>query len=292
MNFFKSAKKLFPWYLKILSKLVLSRLPLGYHFWKRLDLFAHGAMNKPHYAYSVFLHHFKRSYFGRKNDKYVSLELGPGDSLHSAFVATAFGSSKCYLVDSASFATKDIDPYLEMEAFLRSKHLSVQTIANSADLEGALLSCNAVYLTNGLCSLKKIPPASVDFIWSQAVLEHIRRDEFLETVRELRRILRSDGVCSHRVDLKDHLGGALNNLRIPTRLWESDLFANSGFYTNRLRYSEILNLFQLGGFCVEIVSVNRWNSLPTSRRLFAREFQSFSDQDLLVQSFDVLLHPA
>lgn len=287
----KSRKNLMPWYVKIVAKVLLSRLPLGYHFWKRLNLFVHGAMNKPDYAYDVFRQHFQRSNFVRKSDKFVSLELGPGDSLLSAIIATAHGSGKCYLVDAGAFATEEIAPYREMADFLRSRNLPAPAIDTDCELAGALASCNAVYLTQGLSSLRKIPTGSVDFIWSQAVFEHIRRHEFLETMRELRRILRSDGVCSHRVDLKDHLGGELNNMRFPTSLWESNWVAKSGFYTNRFRYSEMINFFKQAGFDVQTVSVNRWTASPTPRRLMSIEFQGLSEEDLLVKEFDVLLHP-
>lgn len=97
---------------------------------------------------------------------------------------------------------------------------------------------------------------SIDFIWSQAVLEHIRKSEFLDTMLELHRILRPNGVCSHVVDLKDHLGGALNNLRFSEKLWESNFMASSGFYTNRIRYSEMLDIFHQAGFSVEVVNVS------------------------------------
>ena len=288
----KSRKIWMPWYVKILAKVVLSRLPLGYRFWRKLNLFVHGAMNKPNYAYDVFRQHFQRSDFVRKSDKFVSLELGPGDSLLSAIVAAAHGSEKCYLVDAGTFATEEIAPYREMADFLRMRNLPAPVIDTASELAGALASCNAVYLTQGLSSLRNIPSGSVDFIWSQAVFEHIRRHEFLETMRELHRILRSDGICSHRVDLKDHLGGDLNNLRFSNRLWESNWFSNSGFYTNRLRYSEMINFFKLAGFDVQTVSVNRWTSSPTPRRLMSIEFQSLSEEDLLVKEFDVLLRPS
>ena len=41
-------------------------------------------------------------------------------------------------------------------------------------------------------------------------------------------MIRPGGLCSHVVDLKDHLGGALNNLRFSQRVWESRTMAGSG----------------------------------------------------------------
>jgi SAM-dependent methyltransferase len=132
----------------------------------------------------------------------------------------------------------------------------------------------------------------VDFIMSQAVLEHVRRREFVDVVQHLRRVLRPDGVCSHRVDLKDHLSDALNNLRFSERVWESTFMAGSGFYTNRIRYSEMLQLFRRAAFDVEVVNVDRWARLPTPRGRLSEPFRHLSDEDLRVSGFDVVLRPA
>jgi hypothetical protein len=50
--------------------------------------------------------------------------------------------------------------------------------------------------------------------------------------------------------------------------------ANSRFYTNRLRYSELLRLFRQAGFEPEGVHKIRWKTLPTPRRKMAKEFDS------------------
>lgn len=280
-----------PWYAKIAAKLVLSRLPLRYAFWRKLKVFVHGSMHDPEYAHVVYHQHFDRSRFARKHGGFVALEVGPGDSLSSAIVAKTYGARVCYLVDSGAFAIEDMAPYRATGDYLRSLQLSPPDLSDVSDVKGMLARCDAVYKTQGLNSIREVPSGSVDFIWSQAVLEHIRRREFLDFMRELRRVLRSDGVCSHRVDLRDHLGGALNNLRFSTRLWESDWMASSGFYTNRIRYGEMMDLFGQAGFGVEVLGVDRWHSLPTPRRALNIFFRSLPNEDLLVSGFDVLLRP-
>jgi hypothetical protein len=89
--------------------------------------------------------------------------------------------------------------------------------------------------------------------------------------------------------LKDHLGGALNNLRFSERRWESPLFSRSGFYTNRIRYSEMLTLFREAGFAIEWVKPVTWKALPTARERMHLAFRSLPDEDLKVSGFDVLL---
>jgi SAM-dependent methyltransferase len=286
-------KQWMPWYAKLAAKLVLARLPFKYNTWRRLNVFVHGSMDKPDYAYRIFQEHFHRSEFARKSSPngFVALEIGPGDSLLSAIVAKSYGASAVYLIDSGAYATDDLQPYRAFADYLRSLNRPAPELGGISNLPGLLAACDATYGTEGLKSIRHIPGGSVDFIWSQAVLEHIRRDEFLELVVEMRRVLRSDGVCSHRIDLKDHLGGALNNLRIPSRLWEADWMARSGFYTNRIRYKQMLELFREGGFDVQVLRTETWNRLPTRRERFASEYRQHDEGDLLVSGFDVVLRP-
>lgn len=284
-----SISKYIPWWGKIAAKLLLSRLPVDYKLWKQLSLFQHGYMEHPSYAYQVFKQHFDQ--VGGLRTGFVSLEIGPGDSLLSAIVSRAFGGSASYLIDVGAFASRDLKPYREMTYFLSDKGLATIDITSLNSLEEILTACCATYKNTGVSSLREIPSQSVDFIWSQAVLEHIRQAEFQETMQELRRIIRKTGVCSHRVDLRDHLGGSLNNLRFPKYLWESDFMANSGFYTNRIQYSQMINLFQQANFDVKVIEVERWTKLPTPKTKFSREFQSLSDEELGVSGFSVVLKP-
>lgn len=145
--------------------------------------------------------------------------------------------------------------------------------------------------TDGLASFSQIKENSVDLIFSQAVLEHIRKHEFLETMRACRRVISPTGIMSHKIDFKDHLGGALNNLRFNEKIWESDCFVKSGFYTNRIRYSEMLEIFEEAGFKVEVLKIDFWEKLPTPRNRLHSKFSILSDSDLLVKGSHILLHP-
>jgi hypothetical protein len=220
-----------PWQLKIAAKLVLARIPLSYRFWKRAGLFNLGGMERPEYALSVFRRHFDAANFARKRGNFVGLELGPGDSLFSALIARTFGASRTYLVDIGPFMCPDVTFYRHMEFHLREMGLQPPSLANCSTLNDVISACSAEYLTEGLGSLRKLPSGSVDFVWSHAVLQHVRRSEFLPTLLELRRIQCSEGVGSHSVSISDILGGKLNDLRFSRRIWESSLMANSGFYT-------------------------------------------------------------
>lgn len=168
-------KNKIPWQAKIAAKLILSRIPVAYSFWRRIALFQHGQMEQPVYAYGVLRKHFDRVDFPRRRGGFVGLELGPGDSLFSAMVLHAFGASASYLVDAGNFARDDIKPYQAMSGFLLNEGLPAPEMESLDSLGNLLTSCSAKYLTEGLSSFRTIPDHSVDFIWSHAVLEHIRR---------------------------------------------------------------------------------------------------------------------
>lgn len=288
-----AAKSRLPWWTKIAAKVVLSRLPARYRLWQRLDLFKHGYMEDPAYAWETFTTHWQRSDFaGKDRPGFTCLEVGPGDTLSSCLLAHVHGAVTCHLVDAGAFARADMAPYRRLEAWLGERGHRLPPAACDGDVATMLRALGGDYRTRGLESLRDIPDGSVHFVWSQAVLEHIRRRDFLPFMRELRRVLHPGGVCSHTVDLKDHLGGALNNLRFSEQTWEAEWMARSGFYTNRIRFGEMCRLFAEAGFAVEIVRRDEWPSLPTPRGALAAPFAGLDEADLLVRGFQVLLRPA
>ncbi len=295
----RSIKEVVPWWLKIGTKIVLARLPIPYSVWKRLGLFEHGDMDQPQRALETFLEHARNAdVLGKEGavpqlrtqgNDFTVLELGPGDSLFTAVIARSLGASRTWLVDAGCFATMAMQPYANLIDCLRQKGLSVAFAARPQTLMDLLKECRAEYLTDGVRSLAQLPSNSVDSCFSNAVLEHIPKGDFALLAAELHRVMKPDGVSVHRVDLKDHLGGSLNNLRFTGATWEGNLFRKSGFYTNRLRFGEMLSLFDRVGFDCHLLRVVRWDTLPTPRAKLDKAFRYLPDEDLLVSGFDVVL---
>lgn len=281
-----------PWRLKIVLKLLLARMPVPRRVWNRAKVFRHGHMRDPSYALGVFDRHFGRVDFPAKSGEFVCLELGPGDSLLSAVVARGRGASHTYLVDVASFADVDVRFYAQAAAQLRLAGLAAPEIDPTASVPDMLNRLSADYLIDGLASLRTLPSASVDFVWSQSVLQHIRKAEFQATMAEVHRLLRPGGVCSHSVDLKDCIGGALNNLRFSEGFWENDFVAGSGFYTNRIRFTEMQDIWRSVGFVPEVISTSNWGSMATPRSRLAPGFRQLTEDELLVSAFEVILRAA
>ena len=287
----RETEKVKLWRTRIAVKLILSRLPLNYRMWAKLGLFRHGAMDDYLYAWEVLKSHASVL---SNTDDWKGLELGPGDGLLSSFLAPALGSSGLTLVDARDFAHKDVSLYRQhIENFLASfPDLVLPDILYKSNIESMLLSVNGSYHSEGLLSLKGLKDSSYDLIYSQAVLEHVRRHEFEDTMKECYRLLSPNGVMSHWVDFKDHLGGGLNNMRFPSTLWELDWFASdSGFYTNRMRLSEMILFCEDIGFSVKVCNTRRWTSSPIKRTQLAREFYDLSDDDLLTSGAHLVMKP-
>jgi len=246
-------------------------------------------MDDAGYALSVFQSHVERASLsmGSLAGKSI-LELGPGDSVATAIIAHALGA-RALLLDAGAFACQPPVAYEHLCDALRARGLSPVDVRNISDQEERLNACKARPLTCSVESWDSVESSTVDFIFSQAVLEHVSLGEFRRVQQECFRVLHCGGVASHRVDLKDHLGGALNNLRFSKKVWESPFFVRSGFYTNRIRMQSMLEIFRDAGFEISAQDVRRWNELPTPLDKMAPDYANLSEDDLLVSGFDVVL---
>lgn len=224
-----------------------------------------------------------------KNDDFTVLELGPGDSLSTAVIAKSLGASRTWLVDAGPFATTDMSAYAALFDYLRQQGVAVPFVTAPHAVADMLKTCHCDYLIDGVRSLAQLPSDSVDYCFSNAVLEHVSKSDFAMLAAELFRVLKPDGVSVHQVDLRDHLGGGLNNLRFSEATWEGPLFRNSGFYTNRIRFGEMVAMFAQAGFDCRLPRVVRWERLLTPRTALDQRFRHVPDDDLLVCAFNVVL---
>ena len=279
-----------PWWGKMGIKMALSRLPMRYGFWRGVGVFRAGDMDSLEHALQVFNSHFSRAQSIRSLKKgFIGLELGPGDSLLGGVIAKAFGAEKTYLIDEENLAIRTPHFYLNAMSVLKRNGMDIPLLSEQATLEDIMEACHIVYLTKGVQSFRSIPEASVNFCWSNVVFEHVARKKFPLMMRELRRVMKQGGVCSHSIDLRDHLSGGLNHLRFSEAVWEHPWMTQSGFYTNRFRFTEILDIFEGALFRPVVVNIVRWESLPLERRQMADSFRIMEERDLLVKEFEVLL---
>ena len=271
------------WALKILIKIFLKRLPFDYFFWKKVGIFKHGEMEDIIYSQKIFFPHIEAMQSINKCKNPIIIELGPGDSITSAILAKLYQARKIYLIDIGSFARKDVNFYKNyiQNLLQNNPDLAIDPCQfnNFEDLKNL---CKAEYLTNGLSSFKTIESGTIDYIFSHSVMEHIRLKDLENIIAEMYRVLKNEtGVMSHNINYKDHLEDSLNNLRFPRKIWESDFFADSGFYTNRVPALEMHKYFKEAGFKLYNENFGRWPKMPISRKFISKEFKRFSDSQLM-----------
>lgn len=283
-------KKYIPWQIKLILKIILSKLAINRRLLHRLGIFRHGGMDTVDYSQAIFNRHFQ--HFKPIDEGFTVLELGPGNGITNGLYAHALGAAKTFLVDHGDHATRDMSFYHRIVESLPIRKTRSTMLRHVQSFEELLDAAQIICLAEGLKSLRSIESESVDFVFSNAVLEHVWLDEFQATMEELYRILKPGGLCSHEVDIKDHLGASLNNLRFSKKIWESRTFRESGFYTNRIRYEEMLQRFREAGFKVRVIQTWKWDKLPLKRSCLSRSFNHLSDEDLCVYCFDVLLTKA
>ena len=270
------------WLAKIIIKVLLSRLPINFSIWKRFNIFKHGQMESFDYAKCIFEGHFNDLNLFNTIANPSILEIGPGDSLFSMIFSRKYSKNKFYFIDVKDFASKDIGIYYDLiRKLLKEGYLKNFDIKNNFSFDELLTFSNAKYMTSGLIDLKKVKNKSIDYIFSHSVLEHVRLNELEELISEMYRVIKPRGIISHNINYKDHLSESLNNLRFSEKIWESDLLANSGFYTNRVPAVKMHKLFKNVGFKILKESFGSWSQLPISRSKISDEFKCFSDNELL-----------
>jgi SAM-dependent methyltransferase len=246
-----------PWWAKIAVKTVLSRAA-SFRFWQKANVFRAGQMQDRTFAESVFSVHLYRAGITDLAGKTV-LELGPGNGLTTGELAAERGAEHTWLIDSEPLA------------------------------DGIPVPLRTTYLSNSPQSLLQVPDSSVDFLFSHAVLEHVSKKDFQFLIQQTFRVLKLGGAASHSIDFQDHLQYALNNLRFSERVWESSFMARSGFYTNRISWPEMEQIFVECGFRVQPVNFLHWPKLPTPQRKMAEPFRSMSPAKLMVKGANIVL---
>jgi SAM-dependent methyltransferase len=281
-----------PWWTKVGAKLALARMPVPYRFWRKLGFFRHGDMNCPRRALTTFQGYFDRAREVRALPQgFTVLELGPGDSVLAGLAARAHGAGRVWLLDAGAYADTDVRRCKTAADLLRAQGANPLDLDGCVDLAEVLQRNNIAYLTEGVAAFGRIPAASVDFFWSQVVLEHVPAPDFDVLLQQLRRVVKNDAVGIHSVDFRDHLGGGLNHLRFGARVWESDLFRRSGFYTNRIRCNEMVTRFEAAGFAVCVLREMRWPHLPLPRARMAAPFRNCPEDVLSVAEAELLIRP-
>jgi hypothetical protein len=201
-----------------------------------------GGTDSARYCYSVWLRHLIRAQAaGLPTYPRTVAELGPGDSLGIGLAALLTGAERYVAFDVVPYGVGDhnLDVFDQLVELLRVRtpipgddefprvrpqldsYGFPNALLDEARLDAALAPTRVEALRRDLQSLgdsassdarisyiapwydnEAIQPASIDLIYSQAVLEHV--DELPQTYAAMRAWLAPDGFVSHTIDYASH----------------------------------------------------------------------------------------
>jgi len=268
------------------------------------------------YCYSVWMRHLRLACDSSllRAPPQVIAELGPGDSIGIGLAALISGSEKFYALDLVPYASArtnlqifdelvqlfasrtpipaemefpGVDPRLATYEFpedvLSDGHLvaalNPQRLARirysieAMNRPGSDITYMAPWADSAV-----VREASVDMIYSQAVLEHV--EDLPGAYRAMRHWLRPGGLMSHQIDFRCH-GKATNwdgHWAYPDPLWRI-VVGRRSYLINRRPYSTHRRLLAENNFQLVNELINRLPSTLGRRRTTLGD-GSFTDDDL------------
>jgi len=276
---------------------------------------ATGGTDSARYCYSVWLRHLVMARAsGLDTDPRTIAELGPGDSLGIGLAGLLSGADKCFAFDVVEHASaeRNLGILDELVALLRRRadipgpeelpstkpaledyrfpagilgRERLQRALDPARIERIRASLRDPRRPQSLIEYRapwfaaeRIAPASVDMIYSQAVLEHV--EDLPGTYAAMMRWLRPSGFVSHQIDFKSHgtapqWNGHWTYSEPAWRLVKG----RRPYLINREPLSTHLRLLKAAGFEIRCTLAVR-SSSPIGRAQLARRFRHLSDEDL------------
>ncbi len=252
-----------PWWVKLGVKLVMGALPVPARAWRAIGLRRHsfGAADVTRFVPPMQERAARFATLAGRPPRNM-LEVGPGAMVLRAPIAAALGLGPIWYLDVEDDAPRDLEPWRRAAAAARDAGLSPPDLSGCATHEDVLKACGATLLVGGAERLAALAPGSVDLVVSEAVLEHVRREDMGPLLSGLRRVTAPDGVGMHGVDFHDHLGGKLRHLSFAPGFWESAAVGRAALYCNRLGLSEVVAAFRDAGFTPTVTGRLVWDSAP------------------------------
>lgn len=219
-------------------------------------------------------------------------EFGTGRDLVIPLAFSAHGAQR--------FITVDIERLAKPE-LIRSNAAIVSRLSGTAHPELSSLkdlerSWRIDYRAPADARATGLPAASIDCAVSVETLEHIPKGDIAAILKELRRIMRPDGLVLMQIDYGDHFKGfdpsisSFNFLTYSEEDWAP--FQSRFQYVNRLRHSEYLELFREAGFQLLVDQPDRRPPEQPILDRLAPCFRGFSEEDLFTLGSLIVCRPA
>ena len=280
-----------------------------------------GGTNNSRYCYTIWMRHLVFAYNnGIKNINGTIAELGPGDSLGIGLTALLTGCSKYYAMDVHKYwdIQKNLEIFDELVLLLKSRaaipgddefprvtpslrdYTFPAHILTDKIMGDALKEERIAMIRNEIKNLERqeqntmiryfipwnddriIEDASVDFIYSQAVLQYV--DNLDETFQCIHKWLKPAGVMSHSIDLSSHgITRSWNGHWLFSEKEWKLIHGNNKIILNRAPRSKYLSLIKKYHF--EVVDEMRY-SKPSllSVKHFAKQFRELITEDSTIHA--------
>ncbi len=210
------------------------------------------------------------------------LELGPGGSIGFGLLALESGVERYTAIDDGTHTFVE-ETLLERYTRLLQGNRDALNVYFSLSSTGqaSYRTEKIAFATIDQHSRYPLLDASVDIIYSCAVLEHVHNLDLC--FAEMSRVLRPGGIMYHEVDLRDHIFSQRSLFFLTlSDYWFRTLFQYTGGYVNRKRVSSYRSLAEKYG--LSIVSLEGKNESPEPT--IPRKITGlYSKEDLEILSF-------
>lgn len=235
------------------------------------------------------------------------MEIGTGwhPALPICFVLAGAGSVKTFdlvrlLSEKLTFRLLDsLEQYVPKIADLAGRdpaivHARLQEFRRSKNLSELLSKSGIEYFAPADACATGLEADSIDLVFSNSVLEHVRREVMAALMEESFRVLRPGGLALHNVACGDHYAhfdksiSHVNFLQYGEREWR--LWNNPMQYQNRMRAQEFVDLATYAGFRViskkTHIVPGTMEALASMR--IASEFDRFSRDEIAETTVDFI----
>jgi SAM-dependent methyltransferase len=297
------------WWFKCAAQRVLSHVPMGRRInslWSRqyllnvLDSHVVGAGLEA-------IHQLRR--YGWDLQGKTALEIGTGWKPVIPYLLRIAGCRQVVLCDANRLMTPEF-----LQATARQVRAAASRIAGALDSEAssaerivppvtgqdmATLLRQSGFEYRAPYDLRQTdyPDESIDIVSSNTTLEHISEDGLAAILKEMRRILKADGVMVHLIDHTDHWHyfdpsiSEINYLKFSPWSWR--VINSPMAYQNRLRSSQYVRLIREAGFRIshaERIIAPEALAVARSVKVDA-EFERCAPEDLVTLKTYIVAQP-
>lgn len=219
-------------------------------------------INSPEYYEDLF---YKFSEIFQANDITLEnkniLEIGAGNSIGLGYFFLGEGCKSYVGGDkhrSANMSKRSTNIEKELGELIKKKYptLNLDELIKISTSEIIFKTMKFRFEKLDITQDKTVFHNKFDLIISNAVLEHLDKNNISKAFKNMNLFLKQDGVMVHNIDLRDHF-----NMNFPTNFYKysdyewTKLVYNTYFYTNRLRFSDYLGELKINNF--EIISIKK-----------------------------------